>query len=961
MERLSTFHQLKLMMISTISYYGVALLSMVVLVDDASAPFFWAASGILLGLMLCSPRSSWKWILLGFFPGNIAANMTIGVPFYLGLAFALAHTVEALVAATLIRRYGGFPYRLDSLQNVALLTLGGGAIGGSVSASLCMLVWIPFIEPESLPIIWSYGFGAVFCAIITITPLFLLIDEDKSKTESTKYPLWETTAIVLGLFAITFWEFRFFENSNDPTFNFTAPLFLSFPFLIIASMRYGPKGAALSAAWMALVAVFSSVGTHGPFTLAGELNNYHLGWLYSFITIVSLTCLGLGAIVAERNAAEAQQTKNSQRLDSALETGNIGFWDWNLMEKTVEFSEGWMRQLGFEHNELPHQFSTWEERVHPEDLPRMVKAIDQFITGESDKYEEEHRLKSKDGDWVWILTRGKIVERDDNDEPLRMMGTHLDITRLKETEWELREARIARERAEDVSLLMVCEIDLNGRWRKVPQPLVDLLGVQPKELIGTPIESWVTVPDDIETEAKTRRQLLRGDVPSAVLTTRLKRTSATPVPVELSYSLARGSNDEPLFLLAHLRDLTSLLDAEEEKRRLEQQMQHAQKLESLGVLAGGLAHDFNNLLVAILGNASLARMDLPQSSVAIEAIEQVENAANRAADMANQMLAYTGRGRYKIDQVDLNQIITEVSNLMEVSITKKARLELKLEPELPVMNADQTQLQQVILNLVTNASDALKENGGLISITTNQVEFAKPQQFQVPLSTELQPGRYVTLEVLDTGCGMNADELARIFDPFFTQKDNGRGLGLAAVLGIVRSHNGAIRVSSTQGIGTKFHIYFPCHPDYTPIEIETPTTDTNKSDDIWMNDGTILIADDVLSVSAFARRALERAGFHVLMAHDGHDALEQYQNNSERIDGILLDSNMPLLSGEEVYNEIRAQNEEVVIVLSSGYETSESLQRLTDDDYTDFLKKPYNAVELVSLIHHMLLKKALEI
>ena len=257
------------------------------------------------------------------------------------------------------------------------------------------------------------------------------------------------------------------------------------------------------------------------------------------------------------------------------------------------------------------------------------------------------------------------------------------------------------------------------------------------------------------------------------------------------------------------RDFTERKRAEEEQLRLEQQLLHAQKLESLGVLAGGIAHDFNNILMAIMGNADLALIRLAKESPAVENLHRIEQAAARAADLAKQMLAYSGKGKFVVEEINLNRLLEEMLHMLEVSISKKAVLRLNPHPHLPSVEADATQMRQIIMNLVINASEAVGDKSGVIAITTGCIDCDRNYLKDVWLDENLTDGLYVYLEIADTGCGMDKETLSKLFDPFFTTKFTGRGLGMAAVLGIVRGHKGAIKVYSEPGKGTTFKILLP--------------------------------------------------------------------------------------------------------------------------------------------------------
>jgi PAS domain S-box-containing protein len=401
--------------------------------------------------------------------------------------------------------------------------------------------------------------------------------------------------------------------------------------------------------------------------------------------------------------------------------------------------------------------------------------------------------------------------------------------------------------------------------------------------------------------------------------------------------------------LAILNDQTERKRAEAERAKLEAQMQEVQKLESLGVLAGGIAHDFNNMLMAILGNADLALLSLPPASPARPNVEEIARASQRAADLCRQMLAYSGKGRFMVARYDLTETVREMVQMLEVSVSKKATLRYSFSEELPPVEADASQLSQVIMNLITNASEALGHESGVISISTGVMECDRAYLSQTLLGDTLPEGRYVFLEVSDTGVGMHAETQRRIFDPFFTTKFTGRGLGLAAVLGIVRGHLGTIRVYSEPGRGTTFRILLPAMA-WTPDDRASSTVQSPPR----RRGGTVLLIDDDPSVRLVGSQMLTRLGFQVLTAAQGREGLEIFQEQGSGIDCVILDLTMPEMGGEEVFRELRRLRHDVCVILSSGYDEQEVIQHFTVEGLAGFVQKPYTVAKLQETLNRVL-------
>ena len=412
--------------------------------------------------------------------------------------------------------------------------------------------------------------------------------------------------------------------------------------------------------------------------------------------------------------------------------------------------------------------------------------------------------------------------------------------------------------------------------------------------------------------------------------------------------LGRPNRDnQPLLLLA-ITDISERKRAEERRLQLERQMQQTQKLESLGVLAGGIAHDFNNLLTIILGNTSLALDDLPPLSPASESLLTIEKTSLRAAELCRQILAYSGKGRFVIDDIRLGNLVGDMFSLLQSSISKKATLNLNLKEPLPPLHGDPGQIRQIIMNLVTNASEAIGDRGGVITISTGLMQCSREYLCEAYLYENLAEGLYVWLEVSDTGAGMDQETQRRIFEPFFTTKFTGRGLGLSAVLGIVRGHRGALKVYSKPGKGTTFKVLFPALPeDKQSVEQGSAPKAGNWN---WQGIGAILLVDDEESVRTLGTRMLERIGFKVLTAADGQEALDIYRNRREEIALVLLDLTMPRMDGEETLHELQRIDPKVRVVISSGYTEGEIAPQFAGKPLFGFLQKPYTLSALMKCL-----------
>jgi PAS domain S-box-containing protein len=372
-----------------------------------------------------------------------------------------------------------------------------------------------------------------------------------------------------------------------------------------------------------------------------------------------------------------------------------------------------------------------------------------------------------------------------------------------------------------------------------------------------------------------------------------------------------------------------------ERKRFQERFQQTQKLESLGLLAGGIAHDFNNLLTGIIGNTSIVLDDLPPQSPMRASLQDVASAAGRASALTQQLLAYAGKGRFVVEPLDLSALVRETSNLIKTSIPMTVELRLQLATDLPALEGDASQIQQLVMNLVLNGAEAIEEGKtGVVVVTTGTQMVDEAYIQQMLAGDEITPGKYVMLDVTDTGCGMTDATVARIFDPFFTTKFAGRGLGLAAATGIVRGHNGVLKVHSVPGKGSSFRILFPA------TERQPTGGHRDFSEEDLKGSGTILVIDDEEIVRRAGKSTLEHYGYTVILAENGRDGLELLAK-TDAVTLVVLDMTMPVMSGEETLKHLRVIRPDLPVILSSGYNDVEATRTLTGKGLVGFVQKPY--------------------
>jgi len=481
-------------------------------------------------------------------------------------------------------------------------------------------------------------------------------------------------------------------------------------------------------------------------------------------------------------------------------------------------------------------------------------------------------------------------------------------------------------------------MDARGATTFVNRRMAEMLGYAPADMVGRPMFDFMSEAD----VAQARQNLAnRREGQGAPHDFRFRRKDGGELWTIVTETPVVDEAGQVVSVLGVITDIT-------ERRRQEQAQLQSQKLESLGVLAGGIAHDFNNLLTAILGNISLAQLNLPRLSPAWPYLENMERTVQRATNLTQQMLAYSGKGRFVVGPLDLNLAVQEMSHLLGVSISKKVAMRYQLQEGLPVLMAEASQIQQVVMNLVTNASEAIGDAEGIVSICTGTLSYDREALARDFPGQAIEPGLFVTLEVSDTGQGMTPDVQARIFEPFFTTKFTGRGLGLSAMQGILRAHHGGIRVYSEVGKGTTFKLIFPAGMGGAFEE------DALAGESDWAGEGTVLVVDDEEGVRNVAAGLLGSMGFDVLTAGDGLQALDCYRECPVPIRAVLMDLTMPHLDGVETFRELRRLDPACRVVLTSGYNQQEASQEFIGKGLAAFVQKPFLRADLVRALRQAL-------
>jgi PAS domain S-box-containing protein len=637
--------------------------------------------------------------------------------------------------------------------------------------------------------------------------------------------------------------------------------------------------------------------------------------------------------ITERKKAEDDLRRSEERLELALQGAGLGLWDLNLVDGTVVVNDKTTEISGYTIDELAANIGSWEKISHPDDRNRVLMALSSHVNEETPAFEEETRIRTKSGQWKWILARGKVVERNEHGEAVRMAGTLLDITEKKKSEQALRRLATAVESAHETILIT----DPAGTMLYVNPAFKKMTGYDRSEVLGQNTRMLKSGEHHHAFYENLWKTITHGKVWKGRFINRRKDGSL--YREESTISPVRDRSGRIVNFVAVKRDITQEL-------ALQEQLIHAQKMEAVGTLAGGIAHDFNNLLQVTLGYSELLLSEKNEKDPEYGDLLRIFQAARNGTELVERLMTFSRRVEPKIVSLNLNVQIEQVAKLLSRTIPKMVSISLELAPELANIHADPTQVEQVLMNLAVNACDAMPV-GGKLRIATQNVTMTRSLSM---LTDGSMPGEYVHLSVSDTGGGMDADTLDHIFEPFYTTKGlgHGTGLGLAIVYGIVVQHSGFIDCQSEPGNGTTFHVYFPVQPSQYELELKeavsVPGHGTEK----------ILLVDDEDSLRALGERVLSQAGYTVLTATNGIEARDIFSEGARDISLVILDLIMPEMGGKECLKELLQINPEVRILVASGYSPDLSRQELLGLGIKGFLGKPFSVSQLLRQVRKAL-------
>jgi PAS domain S-box-containing protein len=659
-----------------------------------------------------------------------------------------------------------------------------------------------------------------------------------------------------------------------------------------------------------------------------------------------LRLVGLSRDITDQKHMAQALDLAEQRWQLAIEGTNDSVWDWDIPSGRIYHDERWARMLGYREGELENTSEGWKRLVHPDDLPDNEAAMQAHLAERLPFYQHEVRLRARDGTWRWLLDRGKVVRRSASGEPLRMVGTHTDITAGKQLEQRLRKSEQLASEVSRLAQIGGWEIDLSSQrvtWTDGTRRIHEV-----DDSFQPTIDSiWQFFPLEARTTVQSAINELTPASPSFDIQVSLLTARGSRRWVRM---LGRGEFHRGTTSTVHgaIQDVTAQHESLETRRQLETQLFQAQKMETLGTLAGGIAHDFNNLLTGIIGYHELAADSMEEDHPARSCLIEARNASLRARELVDRILTF-GRqsGGPAHDPIDLTAVIEEARRFLRATLPSNITIEVFFAPHCSHVLADATQLHQVLLNLGSNAAHAMRQHGGLLRIALEPTEVSPDLALTLGSTTA---SSYIRLSVSDTGHGMDEATRRRIFDPFFTTKNTreGTGLGLAVVHGIVRSHHGAIDVESIVGKGSTFHIYLPAAAVESEPESEPAETAPRGGGEF------ICVVDDEEVVGTCTKLVLENKGYRTLIFKSGEECLADLESNPSRCSVLVTDQTMPGMQGAELAAALRRLAPDMPIVIMSGYFSKISPQALDELGQVELLAKPFTTEELLHAVHRAL-------
>lgn len=704
--------------------------------------------------------------------------------------------------------------------------------------------------------------------------------------------------------------------------------------------------AVVGSLWIILLDIILDWFGHDPIIIS------RLEILKGFIFIVltsSLLYLLIFRYSRKLTTTEQSLRESEERFRSVfdLAAAGVALFDPNT-GKIVQFNTKYSDITGYSSEEMLGR--KFLDITHPDDRQIDLDYIAQLQAGKIKAYTREKRYIHRSGSIVWVNVTVS-PQWFEGQGPRYNIAIAEDITARKAEETSLLQNEERYRKVVEDQTETICRFKADGTYIFVNDSYCQIFGKSRDELLGS---SWkpVAVADDLLI-IEEQQCLLSPLNPIVAIENHVYIGSGEARWMQFVNSGFFDEDGRLIEIQSVGRDISERKKAEEDGRILEQQFQQAQRMESLGVLAGGIAHDFNNILTVILGHCHILKKEINSGMTFKEHVQQIEAAGSRAAGLCRQMLIYAGQSSQVQARINLCQLVDGVMEMLKSAIKTNVSVELDLKWDVPELTGDNVQIQQIVMNLILNAAEAIGDKSGTIRVTLKNTHIQAGQSDTDFMGNIIPANKYACLEVSDTGCGIDKENERRIFEPFYTTKSAGRGLGMSAVLGIVNSHDGALRLTSSPGIGTTIQVYFPLPDKECSIE----TTQASGFNPSAKASGTVLLVDDEVAMRVIGSALLNAMGFSTITASNGREALEIYNLRKNEVDLILMDLIMPEMGGIDLYRMLREISPSIPVVICSGFGVDGTLEEIACDEHAAVVQKPYKSDQLQDTLISLLDKR----
>jgi PAS domain S-box-containing protein len=913
---------LRLALIAVV-YWGSHALGLFFLSRVEGISPVWPASGVALAALLVSRQDDRKAVFAVLALVTFLSNLSLCGSVRLSLGFTAANGLEWLLGALFLSSDSERPVSFGRVRDVLRLALAGtlitaiSAVVGAATASL----------ENGAP------FSKTFCTwwiadglgLLLVTPLIVSFSQPEPARRQIR---WLEGLVLAIAWAGAAWVAF---HPQVPLGPLVPQPYMLLPLLAWTALRLGGRGVTLALVALGAVAIASTLSHSSAFSWGLPESVDRLLTTQIYVAIAAVMSLLLAARTSEmkllehaaRNGearcvrAEAEARSYAESLRVALDAAGMGTWEWDPSTHRVRWSDRVEHLFGMSAGSFDGTDGAYLAAIHPEDRAGLVQALERALSGETSDYRIEHRVVWPDGGVHWLEGRGS-VHRDEHGTATRMTGTVVDVTARRR-----QEARF-RTLIENASDLIVV-LNREGIIRFQSPSSLRVLGYTPQELVGRNALEF-THPDDI---GAALAALAKSDEPGLVPTTVKLRLRHQDGSYHLMDCVGRSVPEEAVdgYIVINMRDIT-------ESTALQEKLRQTQRLEALGTLAGGIAHDFNNILGAMLAFTELARLENPENQPLGEYLREVMHAGMRATNLVRQILSFSRQQPNERKPISLTTVVSEALTLLRPTLPSTLVIEAHLPASLPYVLADATQMHQVVMNICTNAAQAMHGRGTLV-LRLDALELTKNTSVPHP---RLAPGKYLCLSITDTGHGMDAATLERVFEPFFTTKGPGAGtgLGLAVAHGIVNEHDGAIALSSAQGRGTTVMIHLPV------ADRNTAVPERRVSEPPVGGGERILFVDDEQALCTAAGAILERAGYRAVVYRDSEQAWRHLQREPESFALVVSDLTMPGMTGLDLASRVHDMRPELPILLTSGHAGGLTEQHLHELGISELLEKPFD-------------------